>query len=89
MQRPRAGAGFRRWAWHDCRVCASGIAVGGRYFGFYPMASEFVINAGPHGSAFRDLGPHRANHAATYTDFRDVTTDAMFRPDQADEYLLY
>lgn len=64
------------------------IAVGGRYFGFYPMASEFVINAGPHGSAFRDLGPHRANHAATYTDFRDVTTDAMFRPDQADEYLL-
>ena len=64
------------------------LAVGGRYFGFYPMAAEVVINAGPHGSAFRDLGPHRANHAATYTDFRDVTTDAMFRPDQADEYLL-
>ena len=64
------------------------IAVGGRYFGFYPMATDVVIDAAPHGSAFRDVGPHRAEHAATYTDFRDVTTDVMFRPEQADEYLL-
>ena len=64
------------------------IAVGGRYFGFYPMADEVVIDAAPHGGAFRDIGAHRANHAGTYTVFRDVTTDVMFRPDQADEYLL-
>ncbi len=64
------------------------IGVGGRYFGFYPMATDVVIDAAPHGSAFRDVGPHRAEHAATYTDFRDVTTDVMFRPEQADEYLL-
>ena len=64
------------------------IAVGGRYFGFYPMATDVVIDAQPHGTAFRDVGDHRAAHAATYTDFRDVTTDVMFRPEQADEYLL-
>lgn len=64
------------------------IAVGGRYFGFYPMADEVIIDALPHGNAFRDVGPHRAEHAATYTDFRDVTTDVMFRPEQPDEYLL-
>lgn len=38
--------------------------------------------------AFRDVGPHRAQHAATYTDFRDVATDARFNPDRADEHLL-
>ena len=64
------------------------IALGGRYFGFYPMADEVIIDALPRGNAFRDVGPHRAEHAATYTDFRDVTTDVMFRPEQADEYLL-
>ncbi|NNE72631.1 MAG: DUF2855 family protein, partial [Acidimicrobiales bacterium] len=65
------------------------IAVGGRYFGFYPMAGELVIDAhrrGPHG--FRDVGPHRANHAVTYTDFRDVDADESWDADRTDEYLL-
>ena len=89
------GADGKRWG----RIPAMGlgsvaesahpdIAVGGRYFGFYPMAADVVIDATPHGNAFRDVGAHRAEHAATYTDFRDVTTDVMFRPEQADEYLL-
>ena len=79
------------------------IAAGGRYFGFYPMSSDVVIAAEPRTGAaaarpegarptdavaFRDVGAHRAQHAATYTDFRDVATDAMFNPDKADEYLL-
>ena len=79
------------------------IAAGGRYFGFYPMSSDVVIAAEPRTGtaaarpegaqptdavAFRDVGPHRAQHAATYTDFRDVATDAMFNPDKADEFLL-
>ncbi len=79
------------------------IAAGGRYFGFYPMSSHVVIAAEPRTGAaaarpegarptdavaFRDVGAHRAQHAATYTDFRDVDTDAMFNADKADEYLL-
>ena len=39
------------------------IPVGGRFFGFYPMSDQFVINARPHRSGFRDIGAHRANHA--------------------------
>lgn len=89
------GADGKRWG----RIPAMGlgsvaesahpdIAVGGRYFGFYPMATDVVIDATPYGNAFRDVGAHRAEHAATYTDFRDVTADVMFRPEQADEYLL-
>ncbi len=65
------------------------IGVGGRYFGFYPMAAEVIIQAeqrGDHG--FRDVGPHRANHAATYTDFRDIDADVTFEVDKTDEYLL-
>lgn len=64
------------------------IATGGRYFGFYPMSSEVVIDADGQGGGFRDVGPHRANHAATYTGFRAVDDDVMFRADKADEYLL-
>jgi len=65
------------------------IGVGGRYFGFYPMADELIVQAerrGAHG--FRDVGPHRANHATTYTDFSDITADPTFDIDKADEYLL-
>ena len=65
------------------------IEVGGRYFGFFPMGDELVVHAerrGDHG--FRDVGAHRANHAATYTDFRDIDADATFDVDKTDEYLL-
>ena len=65
------------------------IEVGGRYFGFYPMGTEHIIEAerrGDHG--FRDVGPHRAKHAATYTDFRDIAADPTFDLDRIDEYLL-
>ncbi len=80
-----------------------GIAAEGRHFGFYPMSSEVVITAEPRSGAvgarpdgarsggevaFRDVGAHRAQHAATYTDFRDVATDATFDLDRVDEYLL-
>jgi len=65
-----------------------GIKTGGRYFGFYPRSSDVVIQAEPRHAGFRDVGNHRANHAATYTEFRDVASDPMFRSDKADEYLL-
>jgi len=65
------------------------IAVGGRYFGFYPMGSELVVDAQARSNGgFRDAGAHRAKHAATYTDFRDISIDESFQQDQVDEYLL-
>ncbi len=65
------------------------IELGGRYFGFYPMASELVIQAEAKGNAFRDIGPHRANHAAAYTNFTAISDDVMFHADKVDEYLLF
>ncbi len=65
------------------------IEVGGRYFGYYPMADELVIEAGRRGAdGFRAVGAHRANHAAFYTDYREVTTDPSIELDRIDQYLL-
>lgn len=64
------------------------IEVGGRYFGFYPMSTELVIDARGRSHGFSDVGAHRSGHAATYVTFTDVTTEPGFRADRADEYLL-
>lgn len=65
------------------------VAEGGRYFGFYPMGGELVVTAERRGrQGFRDVGGHRAAHAATYTDFRQVTDDPSWEDEQADHYLL-
>ena len=64
------------------------IEVGGRYFSMYPMSLDLVIDARPHRDGFRDVGPHRANHAEFYTTFQSVDADDMFRADRVDEYLL-
>jgi len=65
------------------------IEIGGRYFGFYPMADQLIVQAERRGDlGFRDIGSHRANHAATYTDFRNIGADASFDAGKSDEYLL-
>lgn len=64
------------------------VSTGGRFFGFYPMSSDVVINSAPKGAAFADVGAHRAKHAAVYTNFSDISDDIMFRNDRIDEFLL-
>jgi hypothetical protein len=64
------------------------IETGGRYFGFFPMSTEVVIAARSARDGFRDVGPHRADHAPVYTEFTDVGPDPAFRDDRTDEYLL-
>ncbi len=65
------------------------VAVGGRYFGFFPMGAELTITAERRGAGgVRDVGAHRAGHAVTYTDFRDVGNDAGRDDEHTDHYLL-
>lgn len=65
------------------------IEVGGRWFGFYPMGEELVVDAQRRGaSGFRDVGAHRAKHAVSYTDFREISSDPTFDLGHVDEYLL-
>ena len=64
------------------------IATGGRYFGFYPMATEHVLEARAKSTGFADIGVHRTHHAAAYTSFIDVGNDPSFPDDRLDEALL-
>jgi hypothetical protein len=49
------------------------IAVGSRYYGWFPMASSVDMVATPTSTGFRDDGAHRAAHAPVYRMF--VRTD--------------
>ena len=58
------------------------VAVGGRYFGFYPMGSEHVFLADATHSGLWDAGAHRAAHAPAYRQFADVARDLSYHPDR-------
>jgi hypothetical protein len=58
------------------------IAVGGRYFGFFPVGSEHIVQALPSSSGFIDIGIHREKHAMAYRAF-DKVADAVGENDNA------
>ncbi len=76
VQTTRAGVGFRRWG--SGSVAESGhpdIAVGGRYFGFYPMASDVCHRRRP----ARQRLP-RSSALTAPTTQRPTPTSAMSPP---------
>jgi len=56
------------------------IAVGRRFYGWYPMASSCVVNATATTDGFRDDGAHRQPHAAVYRAYIDTESDSMYDP---------
>jgi len=45
------------------------VAVGGRYFGFFPLADHHVVTARSTAGGFSDAAPWREKHAAAYRNF--------------------
>jgi hypothetical protein len=73
------------------RVVASAnpdIAVGGRYFGFFPMADRHIVQAAPSTEGFVDRGEHRAKHAPAYRSFNRVDDDPAYHPATEGQYLI-
>jgi hypothetical protein len=72
--------------WGFANVVASnaeGIAVGERFYGYYPMSTHLRVNAAritPH--SFVDAAPHRAELPAIYNQYIRTTTDSMYRKDR-------
>lgn len=64
------------------------IAVGGRYFGFFPMADHHVVEASPSVEGFVDRGEHRAKHASAYRSFNLATNDPAYDAAHEDRYLV-
>ncbi|MFN3257632.1 MAG: DUF2855 family protein [Ilumatobacter sp.] len=66
------------------------IAVGRRFYGWYPMASHVVFTPTTTREGFRDDGPHRQAHAPVYRAYVDVESDGMYdeAPDGEDRHAV-
>jgi hypothetical protein len=78
--------------WGYANVQASrcdGVAVGDRYFGYWPMASHCVVqpsHATPHG--FVDGAAHRATLPAVYNQYQRTAADRNYDANTEDAYML-
>lgn len=54
------------------------IAVGGRYYGWYPMARYVDMTVTPTADGFRDDGAHRAAHAPVYRAYTATDRDPLY-----------
>jgi NADPH:quinone reductase-like Zn-dependent oxidoreductase len=54
------------------------VAVGTRYYGWFPMASHVVFTPTPTADGFRDDGAHRQAHAPVYRAYVRTDRDVMF-----------
>ncbi|NCX04953.1 MAG: DUF2855 family protein, partial [Actinobacteria bacterium] len=50
-----------------------GVAVGERFFGFFPAGDHHVVQAEAISSGFVDVSPHRESHAMAYRGFDKVS----------------
>jgi len=67
-----------------------GVPVGGRYYGWYPMARYVDMTVTPVADGLRDDGPHRAAHAPVYRAYVATDRDAFYQPgtDAEDRHAL-
>ena len=56
----------------------SDVAVGGRYYGWFPMATHVDITAGVTSTGLRDDSDHRQAHAPIYRAFEETTRDPLY-----------
>lgn len=54
------------------------VPVGGRYYGWYPMARYVDLAVTPTADGLRDEGPHRAAHAPVYRSFAATDRDPFY-----------
>jgi hypothetical protein len=64
------------------------IDEGGRYFGFYPMATHLMVQPKPRADGFIDTVAHRSGQASTYRTYNVAESDPGFDPATEDRYLL-
>jgi NADPH:quinone reductase-like Zn-dependent oxidoreductase len=78
-----AEAGWGRvpaMGWADVVESASpDVAVGGRYYGWFPMAQYITFDAAVTADGFRDDGEHRAGHAAVYRSYQRTDKDPWYQ----------
>ena len=56
-----------------------GVDVGGRYYGWFPMARHIAMTATPTADGLRDDGGHRSAHAAVYRGYTRTDRDTWYQ----------
>ena len=65
------------------------IEVGNRYWGFYPMSTHLIAEAGKiTKSGFSDVSPHREKLAPIYSRFDDVGFNPLYEEERENQDLL-
>jgi len=79
------------WGFADVVDSAvDGVQVGQRFFGYYPMASHLVVQAGQvTDTGFRAVDEHRAALPSPYNGYQLVDSDPAYEKDREDLQALY
>ncbi len=56
------------------------VEIGGRYYGWFPLARTIDMKVTPIGVGLRDDGDHRTAHAAPYRTYTATTQDPFYEP---------
>lgn len=65
------------------------VAVGERFYGYYPMASHVVVQPGKVGrGGFTDVTPHRVHLPVVYNQYSRTSSDPAYRADQESLQML-
>jgi len=65
------------------------IAVGARYYGYYPLAETLDVIPRKTATGFVDTAPHRAAKAALYNVYTDVSADPSYDANYEPEQTLF
>jgi uncharacterized protein DUF2855 len=66
------------------------VAVGDRFFGYYPMATRLVVTPGePIPTGFSDTAAHRKPMSPIYNRYARTATDPVYRPEDEAFLALY
>ena len=67
-----------------------GVAVGERFYGYYPIADEVVLYpVAVNAHRFIDGAPHRRELHGVYNQYLRCSSDPLYRPDDEDVLALY
>lgn len=65
------------------------VAVGARYYGYYPLAESLDVIPRKTATGFVDTAPHRAQKAALYNVYTDVSADPSYDANYEPEQTLF
>lgn len=68
---------------------APDIAVGARFYGYYPLAESLDVTPKKTATGFVDTAPHRAPKAALYNVYTDISLDPAYNANYEPEQTLF